>query len=178
MIFDVPQNPVTLLGAPNKVWNGAEKPYWAWIQSSAADGAANRANQWAAWTCATGFGARGRTNFGTFANTALNDSKQLYLTGESGIQNNTSMQSATPQGAITRQGISSFTNKYPLAPIGLMGFDAGYVGRVGVVTDLWWGTDTDQGVAEGDNYPDDLTRQFVQTGALTLPWDGSVMATS
>ncbi len=43
-------------------------------------------------------------------------------------------------------------------------------GAVGVLVDLWAGN---TGAADGDTYPNDTSRLFVQFGDLILPWDGS-----
>jgi hypothetical protein len=39
-------------------------------------------------------------------------------------------------------------------------------GRHGVVYDLWWGINS---YANGDTYPGDASRQFVQLGDLIVP---------
>lgn len=61
---------------------------------------------------------------------------------------------------------------WPLFPIGLFSNYAGRVGRLGALTDIWWGATA---VADGDYYPADLTRQFVQIEDLIVPWNGSTM---
>ncbi len=169
MIIDVPQNPVTLLGAPNKVWNGAEQPYYAMALSAVGDTSVNRANQWANWAASV---ARGKTHLGSFVDTSLNTAASLHLTTEYSINVSTPPLSAT--GPVVRQGVSNFTNQYPLSPIGLMSRDAGLIGRVGLLTDLWFGPDADTGVSEGDNYPGDASRTFIEMGVFLLPWDTTV----
>jgi hypothetical protein len=60
---------------------------------------------------------------------------------------------------------------FPMCPIGMFCDQAGARGRIGRLTDLWWGSVS---ASEGDHYPADASRQFVQVGDLILPWDGGV----
>lgn len=64
---------------------------------------------------------------------------------------------------------------WPMLPIGLFSNVSGRVGRLGALTDLWWGATA---VADGDYYPADLTRQFVQIVDIIVPWNGSAMTRS
>ena len=100
----------------------------------------------------------------------INSAKvQLYLTSEGFIS---SMCGQTQTYANDLDG-----NAWPFFPIGLFCTVGGARGRHGVLTDIWWGSTTR---ADGDHYPDDTTRQFVQVGDLILPWlgDGTVMLTA
>jgi len=64
---------------------------------------------------------------------------------------------------------------WPMYPMGMFCDVAGARGRHGVFFDLWWGSTTR---GEGDHYPADLSRQFVQIGDLIHPWlgDGTIMS--
>jgi hypothetical protein len=59
---------------------------------------------------------------------------------------------------------------YPMTPAGLLCTAAGARGRHGEVFDLWYGSTVMQ---NGDTYPDDGSKQFIQIGDLILPWNGS-----
>jgi hypothetical protein len=67
------------------------------------------------------------------------------------------------------------SNSYPLFPIGLASETGGAEGRQGLVYDLWWGLTIN---GNGDTYPNDATRQFVQHGDLVFPNNGSAILTS
>lgn len=63
-------------------------------------------------------------------------------------------------------------NALPFFPIGLYSPTTGRVGRLGALTDIWWGSTI---AGTGDYYPADLTRQFVQLYDLIVPWTGGIM---
>lgn len=65
------------------------------------------------------------------------------------------------------------SNSYPMFPIGLFSDTPGARGRIGALNDMWWASTF---TGDGDYYPADLTRQFVQVGNLILPWNGSAMS--
>lgn len=44
-------------------------------------------------------------------------------------------------------------------------------GRVGNMIDIWTGLSS---APDGDTYPNDSSRQFIQVGTFVFPWDGSV----
>jgi hypothetical protein len=62
-------------------------------------------------------------------------------------------------------------SNWPLVPMAIVSTTAGSRGRLGSVFDLWYGSTA---IGEGDTYPDDATRQFVQFGHFVFPWNGSV----
>lgn len=66
-------------------------------------------------------------------------------------------------------------NTYPILPMGLFSTTASARGRHGELFDLYWGATV---IGEGDNYPDDATKQFVQFGDFVHPWNGTSIATN
>lgn len=58
-------------------------------------------------------------------------------------------------------------------PVSLWSETATVRGAVGNWVDLWCGN---VGANDGDTYPNDATRQFIQVSDFILPWDGSVVA--
>lgn len=90
----------------------------------------------------------------------------LYMTGES--------VAGSPIGQ-SHNFAGDVTGEWPVAPIGLASLTASNRDRYGTVADLWWGADT---APQGQTYPNDATRTFVQFGVLIFPWDGSVVVTS
>jgi len=66
---------------------------------------------------------------------------------------------------------NSFSGEFPFFPIGLSSETASHVGRHGTVQDLWFGLSS---LADGDTYPNDVSRQFMQAGELIVPWSGAV----
>lgn len=75
-------------------------------------------------------------------------------------------------GAIgaTLNGPNAFDGNWPLTPIGLASLTSGHAGRHGELFDLWFASTF---ANDGDTYPGDATRQFVQFGHLVFPWDGT-----
>lgn len=68
------------------------------------------------------------------------------------------------------EGPNDFDLNWPLTPIGLACLDDGHKGRHGEIADLWFAS---KGANDGDAYPSDGSRQFVQFGHLVFPWDGT-----
>jgi hypothetical protein len=73
-------------------------------------------------------------------------------------------------------------NEWPFYPAGLACGTTGKRGRQGMLTDLWLGgfgtwqwnaANLRWGVLDGETYPADGTRKFVQFGNLIVPWTGS-----
>jgi hypothetical protein len=62
------------------------------------------------------------------------------------------------------------TLEYPFCQIGLWVPTSPYIGRKGVIKDLYLGTSN---VLPGMTYPNDNSKQWVQVGDFILPWDGS-----
>lgn len=90
----------------------------------------------------------------------------IYMTGES--------VAGVPVGQ-SHNFAGDLSGEWPIAPIGLASLTASNRDRLGTVADLWWGADT---APQGQTYPNDATRLFVQFGVLIFPWDGSVVVTS
>jgi hypothetical protein len=85
----------------------------------------------------------------------------LYLTSEGAI--------SSMLGQLQTSGNDLDGGAFPFFPIGLFSDAAGSRGRLGALTDIWWGS-TFPG--SGDHYPGDASRQFVQVDDLILPWSG------
>jgi len=77
---------------------------------------------------------------------------------------------------------NDITGKWPIFPIGVACSSTGRRGRQGMMTDLWMGAwavwnygsgNPRWGILEGETYPDDGTRKFVQFGNMIMPWTGS-----
>lgn len=64
------------------------------------------------------------------------------------------------------------SSSYGMYPIGLWCLDVGAQGRLGALTDIWWAS---VATSDGDYYPADLSKQFVQVYDLVLPWNGGTM---
>lgn len=90
----------------------------------------------------------------------------FYLTGEA--VNNTLIES-------TQNYADDNTGEWPFGPVGLFSPTSLNRGRKGQLFDLWWGTTI---AANGDNYPSDGSKQFVQFGHLIFPWNGSTPLTA
>lgn len=116
----------------------------------------------------------GPTSFATYAllfqataNTVVGmpgAAANAYLTSES-IGNTTT-------GAVGQQqtyGGDLDSGAYPLMPMGLFCVTSGMRGRLGAIYDLWWGSTTPN---DGDDYPNDASRQFVQVNDLVIEWGG------
>lgn len=67
------------------------------------------------------------------------------------------------------------SNSFPLFPIGLACEVGGAEGRQGLVYDMWWGLTIN---GNGDTYPNDATRQFVQIGDVVFPNNGTAILTT
>lgn len=160
------QSPTVIPGAPNHTVNGDDVPYVACFVSAVADGTANRASRSAHFT---GGNKRLITHAGNFIDNTQSVSKEVSMGAEVALQGGF---------ILARQGRSEMTDNHPITPITALTDLAGFKGRFGVLTDIWLGSDTDLGVAEGDSYPDDLTRQFVAVGFFVLPGDSTVFAVS
>jgi hypothetical protein len=166
--FEKPTSPTVIPGTPDKIWNGKEKPYIAYIVSSNGDGSANRVTRNSNWISQKKIA----THLGNFVDNTQSVGKDLSIGCEQALDGS---------GAIHRIGQSGNTNRHPAVPLSIMGMPGNtpsFFGRWGLFTDLWLGSDTDQGVAEGDNYPDDGSRQFVGMGIFVYPWNSTTMQTS
>lgn len=73
--------------------------------------------------------------------------------------------------------VNDIEGGWPMFPMGMFCDTPGARGRHGTFYDLWWGSTTR---VDGDHYPADLTRAFVQIGDLIHPWtgDGTIMLTA
>lgn len=61
---------------------------------------------------------------------------------------------------------------WPMYPLGFACVTTGVRGRHGSLVDAWAGS---AAVGTGDTYPNDASNQFVQIGALILPWNGGAV---
>ncbi len=172
MFLDVPRDPVILDpdGTPH-TFNGDDKPFAGIALSSISDGAANRAGQFAFWSASVG----GQSNrlaghLGSQADSTLSTPVEMSMATERILTGG--------REVVTQLGVSPLNNKHSILPIGIWGETGGFTGRAGRLTDVWFGTDTDLGVAEGDTYPNDLTRQLTAFSTFILPWNGTVPLTS
>lgn len=91
----------------------------------------------------------------------------LYMTSEAWISSMGGERLPTAPNDISAE--------WPLYPVGLASETAGARGRHGSMIDLWW---TATGLANGDTFPGDASRQFAVFGDLVVPWDGSVPVVS
>jgi hypothetical protein len=75
----------------------------------------------------------------------------------------------TPQAFVAYAiAVNDFDGSWPIGPIGIWCDTAGMKGRVGTMTDLWWGV---AALSEGSQYPVVTPYQFAQLGDMVLPWD-------
>lgn len=161
-LIDVPRNPIVVPGPPQHIWNGADEPFIAGGYGAQTSTSAENAMLMAKWLDST-------NRVGTMIASQLNPTGRvrnwLSLTAEAG------MLSSRDYVARALDLASEFDTSYPMLPMGLACYNSGYRGRCGVVFDLWSGCPS---LLEGDTYPSDGTKQFVQMGDLILPWDRSV----
>lgn len=77
---------------------------------------------------------------------------------------------------------NELTGKWPIYPVGVAVGDVGRRGHQGMMTDMWvggsgiWNQGSGNphwGVLDGETYPEDGSRKFVQFGNLIFPWTGS-----
>ena len=104
-----------------------------------------------------------RTRFGTDGGTAANLS--LYLSGESYSTN------------LLTNGLNvpnDFTGEYPMIPMGIISTTGPFRGKLGKMSDLWFGISNFLGPVA---YPGDSSRQFAQHGTIITPWNGSNIVT-
>jgi len=165
--LEVPQNPVVIPGAPDRTWNGYDKPFIGWVKGSAAEGLSQNPVQYAYWLSSLKAAATSSANATT---NTLKTTQTVSLGGERSV--------IDPSAPLWRIGVSELTNSRPFAPISVINENPGYRGRMGILTDIWWGNDSDLGVSTGDTYPADTSRQFAALGTFILPWNGTVMQTT
>jgi len=126
------------------------------------------------WVCVFpsrySFGSDATSSYGSLndlkANTftrANSVDTRLFCTSEGAI--------SSMLGQLQTSGADLDSGFFPFFPIGLFSDAAGSRGRLGALTDIWWGSTSP---ATGDHYPGDASRQFVQVGDLILPWDGGI----
>jgi hypothetical protein len=68
-------------------------------------------------------------------------------------------------------GANELTGEFPVLPIGIWCDNSPLRGQQGQIFDFWLGYTS---VANGDTYPNDATRQFVQFGVGIHPWNGTI----
>jgi hypothetical protein len=66
---------------------------------------------------------------------------------------------------------NEISSEWAVSPIGVVCLASPRRGRHGRLADIWW---AEEGVAHGDTYPNDASRQFVTFGGMVFPWNGSV----
>jgi hypothetical protein len=169
-VLDVPQDPVVIPngvvgGVPTHTWNGDDKPWTAFWIGADLDNPSNRATEHDALYNY----ARANTKLANITTNTQNSARRPSFSQEHHGDSDT---------PLSRLGVSGLTGERPFGPIGIVSADSGFEGRCGILTDMYWGNDTDQGVAEGDNYPDDLTRSWTSYGGLILPNNGQVIQTT
>lgn len=86
-----------------------------------------------------------------------------YLTSEAAGGNNKAI------GRLMTFGGDLDAGAFPICPIGIYCETSGVRGRLGELYDLWWGSTI---LNDGDHYPADATRLFVQLNDLVHAWGG------
>lgn len=131
-----------LVGVPKQSVSGWVNPSWFYFNSGSA------ALDTATFVSTVTPPVRGRA-----AGVTMN----IYFTGE-----------GVSTGLLTTgfTGPNDLSSESPLFPIGIASSTSTASGRHGVVYDLWWGINA---YANGDTYPGDASRQFVQLGDLVVP---------
>lgn len=72
--------------------------------------------------------------------------------------------------------VNDFTLEWPITRIGLTSATSGVTGKIGEMSDMWFGDVT---LVNGDTYPAVAPlKQFIQVGDLVLPWDRSTPVTT
>lgn len=113
-----------------------------------------------------------QTTFAIFCNAAPTYTKigatsaPLYMTCEGYANNNAGTNLTMPDDN---------TGEYYFFPIGLANHNGTNRGRLGRLSDIWWGSITP---AIGSTYPADASRQFAQFGHMIFPWNGSAPLTA
>jgi len=168
MNIDVPQNPVVVPGSPAHTFNGLDKPLVGIFRSgNHTDGNPTLTAMYKAHWYITGH------TLGSFlcnlGDNTLVTPVPIYHAGEQVAR---TLSDSVP---VATRGTSSFTGNRTLAPVSYVSLQGGYVGPVGVASDLFWSDLPENGVAEGDYYPGDTSRQMVGLGVFAHPWNQSVM---
>jgi hypothetical protein len=133
---------VIMLGAPKQSVTGWTNPSWFYFNSG---------------STALDFNPLAVTASSLQRGRAAGVTMSMYFTGE-GVSNGMLMAGFTGQNDLSLES--------PLFPIGLASNTATASGRHGVVYDLWWGLSN---YAQGDTYPGDASRQFMQVGDVVVP---------
>jgi hypothetical protein len=113
-----------------------------------------------------------QTTFATFCNGASTYTRigavnaPLYMTCEGYANNNAGTLLTMPDDN---------TGEYYFFPIGLANHTGTNRGRIGRLSDMWWGSTTP---AIGSTYPADASRQFAQFGHMIFPWNGTAPLTA
>jgi hypothetical protein len=108
---------------------------------------------------------------GTFKARATGSGSVTNVTGSFGYE------TFNGQGAPGSQALSGTSDMngstgIMIQPLSFWSSTATAKGKYGNVYDLWYGLSS---AADGDTYPNDATRQFVQVGPFVYPWDGSAL---
>lgn len=160
------RSPVTIPGSPSKIWNGDQVPWWGGSYSSvdftdATKDAMLMGNTTSWFDSST----RIYTRLGNIGTPTLNTANNLLFTAE---------QYGGSSTALVTRGINvpnDLDGNYPMLAISLVCNASGFKGRHGSTFDLYFGNPA---TIDGDTYPNDSTRQFVQFGDFIWPWDSSI----
>ena len=105
--------------------------------------------------------------------TYLNDGKDVCASRAKGSRTGHYLSSegviSSMLGQLMTFGGDLDSGNFPMFPIGIWCDEAPARGRLGRLTDLWWGSTA---ANDGDHYPGDASRQFAQVGDLIVPWPG------
>lgn len=160
------RSPVTIPGSPSKIWNGDQVPWWGGSYSSTdftnATKDAMLMGDTSAWYDSS---TRIYTRLGNIGTPTLNTANNLLFAAE---------QYGGSSTALVTRGINvpnDLDGNYPMVPLSLVCNGSGFKGRHGSTFDLYFGNPA---LIDGDTYPNDSTRQFVQLGDFIWPWDGSI----
>lgn len=161
-LIDVPRDPIVIPGPPQLVWNPGNEPFIVAGYSAQAPTEAENAMLISRWLDSASLI---RTEVAVQLHPDWYAKVPLSLTAEAGM--------FSSRDYVTRalNSPNDLDRSYPMLPMGLACYIAQARGKVGTVPDLWSGCPS---LIEGDTYPGDGSRQFIQMGDLILPWDRSM----
>jgi len=103
----------------------------------------------------------------------LNDAKNLVNCRAGGARHNVYLSSegvvTSMLGQLQTFGADLDSSAWPMFPIGLWCDESGARGRIGTLDDIYWGSTS---INDGDHYPGDASRLWVQLGDIIQPWGG------
>lgn len=165
--IEAPRDPVVIVGAPNRTWNGLDKPIVAWNMGTLGDDFASRVLRHAA-----NFNTSQRIGM-TFLAQAGNANLVKRAMMSFGVENVSGTNLGTTSYAEQNVGPSALTNEYGIAPVALWSIEPGQRGRAGLCHDLYHGQGPELGgPQEGDSYPllPTPTFEFAHFGCYVHPW--------